>query len=177
MISDFVLRHLVDKHVFRKEPDFTIGSPDDPYLLRWYVIPKNRFLNIYLHTFCRPDDDRALHDHPWWNMSWVLKGSYVEIVPVLDSDPSGLTRRRTQEKGAVVFRRARQAHRVDLYRVPKRITSDLTTYRTCWTLFVTGPRFREWGFWCAKGWVHWEQYVRKVPGGSEIGVGCDTIGP
>jgi hypothetical protein len=46
---------------------------------RWWVIPRNKFFNIYLHHFLHSDDDRALHDHPWWNVSILLRsGSYVE---------------------------------------------------------------------------------------------------
>lgn len=68
---------------FRKRwPDMVIGDNDNPYLLRWYVIPRNRIFNIYLHKFVRSDDDRALHDHPWsWNMSLIIKGIYIEHIP------------------------------------------------------------------------------------------------
>lgn len=59
-------------------PHFIIGGTDRPYLLRWFLIPRNRWFNIYLHKFCRDDDDRALHDHPWWFVSIMLQGSYVE---------------------------------------------------------------------------------------------------
>ena len=44
-------------------PHFLISDQADPYLHRWYVIPRNRFLNLYLHKFLRDDEDRALHDH------------------------------------------------------------------------------------------------------------------
>jgi hypothetical protein len=47
-----------------RPPDFVIGG-DSPYMLRWWIIPRNKFFNIYLHRFLRSDDDRALHDHPW----------------------------------------------------------------------------------------------------------------
>lgn len=49
---------------FWRAPDFYIGGNANPYLLRWWVIPRNRFFNVYLHKFLRDDDDRALHDHP-----------------------------------------------------------------------------------------------------------------
>ena len=41
-----------------------------------------------------------------------------------------------------------------------------------WSLFITGPKLRTWGFWCPKGWMHWEKFVKVVPGGNEIGAGC-----
>ena len=49
----------------KRHPDFIVGGKDNPYLLRWFVIPRNPVFNIYLHRFLRSDDDRALHDHPW----------------------------------------------------------------------------------------------------------------
>lgn len=68
-------------YMAKRPPDFVIGSPDNPYLLRWWVLPRNKVFNIYLHFFMRSDDDRALHDHPWWNASFVLDGGYVEHMP------------------------------------------------------------------------------------------------
>jgi hypothetical protein len=68
-----------------REPDLYIGGKDDPYLLRWYLIPRNRFFNVYLHKIVRSDDDRALHDHPWWWLSVMLKGRYAEVTRVQES--------------------------------------------------------------------------------------------
>lgn len=31
------------------KPHFVVGGPDNPYLLRWYVLPRNPFCNLYLH--------------------------------------------------------------------------------------------------------------------------------
>lgn len=63
----------------RRLPDFVIGGHANPYLLRWWLIPRNRVFNIYLHKFLRDDDDRALHDHPWFWCSIMLRGEYVEV--------------------------------------------------------------------------------------------------
>src|SRR6185312_6999729 len=69
-------------------PDFHVGPDDDHQLQRWFVVPRNFFNNVYLHRFLRSDDDRALHDHPWDNRSWVLSGEYVEHL----QDGSSVTR-------------------------------------------------------------------------------------
>jgi hypothetical protein len=62
-----------------RNPDFVIGGNERPYLLRWWVIPRNPVFNVYLHCFLRSDDDRALHTHPWlFNVSWLLLGKYRE---------------------------------------------------------------------------------------------------
>ena len=47
-------------------------------------------------------------------------------------------------------------------------------YRPFMTLFITGPKIRDWGFWCDKGtrFVPWEKFTKNgVPG--ERGSGCD----
>lgn len=159
-------------------PDVVIGGADDPYLIRWHLIPRNPIFNVYLHQFCRSDDDRALHDHPWVNLSWLLVGTYDEVVPGkhdtdrIDPDQAKRDPRfHTQIRryaGALVLRRASAAHRVVL------LKDAQGKERPVWTLFITGPRFREWGFWCPKGWRHWQEYTRELPGGvSEIGRGCE----
>lgn len=138
-----------------RPPDFIIGGEHDPYLWRWFIIPRNRFFNIYLHHFMRSDDDRALHDHPWWNVSIILTGGYVEHTIAA----GGINKRVRYDAGAIKARRARYAHRVELTTGP------------CWTLFITGPRLREWGFHCPKRWVPWREFVDRTDSGS-IGRGC-----
>ncbi len=132
-------------------PHFVVGSKTNPYLYRWYILPRNPFLNVYLHLFLRDDDDRAHHDHPWWSLSVVL-GTYVEEHPV------GVRRR--YGPGSVILRRPEYTHRV-----------ELPGGRHCWTLFITGPRVREWGFHCPKGWVPWQQFTAPHDYG-QIGRGC-----
>lgn len=39
-------------------PHFYIGGIAKPYLLRWFLIPRNPWFNIYLHKFLCDDDDR-----------------------------------------------------------------------------------------------------------------------
>jgi len=141
---------------FWREPDFYIGGKENPYLLRWWVIPRNRFFNIYLHKFLRDDDDRALHDHPWVSLSTILRGGYVEHTA---------TEIRRREAGNVVFRRAKHAHRIELLRSHGKLLP-------AWTLFITGPRIREWGFHCPQGWVHWKDFTSEVDSGN-VGRGCD----
>ncbi len=142
---------------FCRSPDVIIGSRDNPYLLRWHVIPRNRFFNIYLHKFLRDDDDRALHDHPWPSCSIILKGGYIEHLP------AGI--QKIRRCFIPYFRQARQAHRIELIRSfwcvsdsrvarPDNTSPALST----WSLFITGPKMREWGFHCPKGWVHWRVF-------------------
>lgn len=163
MIARTIHRILQRTVANRRPPDYVIGGEQDPYLRRWWVIPRNRFFNVYLHHFCRSDDDRALHDHPWWNMSLLLSGNYREHLV------GGVVKRRTE--GAFYFRRASTAHRVELEEEFPH--SGMHIERPVWTLFVTGPRIREWGFLCPHGWRHWREFTNPTDDGRTRGKGCD----
>jgi hypothetical protein len=156
-ISSRAFRFLSRRIVERRPPDFVIGenNPQGAYLRRWWVIPRNRLFNVYLHEFLRDDDDRALHDHPWFWCSWILKGAYLEIAH------AGMKMR---TEGSVKFSSPWRAHRVEL-------CTPLNN-PSVWTLFITGPRLRSWGFHCPKGWVHWKDFT-SPDSSAEIGKGCD----
>lgn len=134
-------------------PDLVITHPgaDVPYLQRWYIVPRNDRMNVYLHRFLRSDDDRALHDHPWPNISWLLEGEYREHTP------QGVFHR---SAGCYVMREPTDSHRIEL------IDDQPVT-----SLFFTGPKEREWGFHCPQGWVHWQEFLGAYDGSAE-GKGC-----
>jgi hypothetical protein len=139
----------------KRQPDFIIGGAETPYVLRWWVIPRNRWFNIYLHKFLRSDDDRALHDHPWINVSYLLEGTYVEHLIAA----GGVQKATRYYAGNLRFRRSVVAHRIEVD-------------RPCWSLFITGPVIREWGFHCPKGWRSWKVFTSERDRG-EIGRGCE----
>jgi hypothetical protein len=147
------------KKIMRRPPDFIIGGHERPYLLRWFVIPRNPIINVYFHAFRRSDDDRALHDHPWINCSIILRGRYIEHTIA----PGGIHRREIIDEGSIKFRwSGRTAHRIELHDGP------------CLTLFITGPRYRAWGFHCPEqGWIPWQQFTAPNDSGA-IGAGCDS---
>jgi len=140
----------------RRPPDFIVGGVNDPYLKRWWVIPRNKVFNIYLHHFLRSDDDRALHDHPWWNLSVLLDGEYTEHTIAA----GGVNQAVVSKAGQFKFRGAKSAHRIELHNGP------------CWTLFITGPVLRTWGFHCPRGWRPWKQFVDDRDTG-KVGRGCE----
>lgn len=153
----------------RDRPNLDIGGEANPYMRRWFVIPRNRWFNIYLHQVKRDDDDRALHDHPWGNISILLRGAYFEhrfICPPAPGWPLPIICSRRRGAGSIVFRRACTAHRLSLPR------DDAGQPIPCWSLFITGPNLRSWGFWCPKSrWVHWRQFTAG-PKGELVGAGC-----
>jgi hypothetical protein len=154
-----------------RAPDFIVGDEPVPYLRRWWIIPRNRRFNIYLHNFKRSDDDRALHDHPYLNVSVILRGAYLEHLP---GDRVKLRKAwRPWAPWRLVFRLPTAAHRVELLRYPQVHPQHVPGERPVWTLFITGHRVREWGFHCPRGWVAWQQFVSVRPGGNSIGRGCE----
>lgn len=146
------------------QPHFVIGDPADPYLLRWYLIPRNRYINIYLHKFLKDDDDRALHDHPWWFVSLMVWGGYFEHSELERNTWKTFTKHRTAP--SIAFRRPTDRHRIELERTPV-----LNKPIPCWTIVVTGPKSRAWGFWCPKGFVPWFDFVDSTDTGN-VGKGC-----
>lgn len=160
---------LITRVAGQRPPNFVVGA-DDPagaYLRRWYLIPRNRFFNVYLHNFLRSDDDRALHDHPWHWASLLLLGSYIEHTIAA----GGIHRATHRAVGSIKLAGPRTAHRVAL--VESLITQQPFP---CWTLFITGPRVRDWGFHCAlQGWIPWQRFTRAGTDGKpgEIGPGCE----
>lgn len=130
-----IVARLARRLMARREADVVIRAP---YLYRWHVTPKNRFVNVYLHRYHASDPGPELHDHPWHSLSYMIDGELRE------ETPRGMVARRA---GDFVFRRAAQMHRVHL----------MGAHAT--TLFITGPKFRDWGFMTDRGWVHWSEYL------------------
>lgn len=144
-----------DACVANREPHFVIPRlSDEVYLNRWFVIPRNRFFNVYLHEYWLDDEDRALHDHPWWSVSLCLKGRLEEVYL-----RRGAQCVRAIEAGDIVLRGAKFAHRLV---VPEPGTT---------TLFITGPRLRTWGFLCARGWMDWRTFTARDSTGRAQGCG------
>ncbi len=178
------LARAIRRRCIQRVPDVIIGS-QTPYMLRWWVIPRNTYpINIYLHHFLRRDEDRALHDHPWWSISFIFEGRYFEHT----EEPGSLQRdgyiHRTmvpvtheRKAGQVAWRGALSRHRISLPTEPAPPCREVP----CWTIFITGPKVREWGFIC-KGqngkpdrWVPWRTFTssdHNVTGVGSIGAGC-----
>lgn len=128
-----------------RSPALIIGDRRSPYMTRWHLIPRNRWLNIYLHKI-EQDDERVLHDHPWWNMSILLRGAYLE------RGADGLIKRR--RVGSVVIRHPEQLHYLAI---------DRSRGPLCWSLFITGPLRREWGFLGKDGvWISNADAMRET---------------
>jgi hypothetical protein len=121
-----------------RKPDAIIRKN---YLARWHLIKRNKYLNIYLHKFTG-SDDVILHDHPWWSVSFSLKGELNEHT---------FNKTRIIPRFLPILRSAKTAHRLELIQGP------------AWTLFITGPKIRKWGFYHPTiGWMPWDKYKKLI---------------
>lgn len=82
-----------------------------------------------------------------------IAGGFVEHTP------EGSFRR---NPGDIVHRKATDPHWLELEPGYQSIS-----------LFFTGPKIREWGFHCPKGWQHWHDFTGGYHDGrSQKGAGC-----
>jgi len=126
---------------------------DEPYLERYYLFLKDRDrfpFNIFLHKFLKGDPD-DVHDHPWPYATLILKGGYYEWLPQFDSKGNKIAEMCVW-RGPGSFRvcRANSYHRIEL---------DPSV--TAWTLFMPGPKKRDWGFLVNNKWIQHEQYLKE----------------
>ena len=157
------------KKLVTGQPHIVIPKSDgSQYLRRWYIIPRNKKLNVYLHHFLADDDDRALHDHPWWFITLILKGGYFELTEingklVPKKRPSVFDIGSPYWKRCLAYRPAEWRHRVVL---PVSVWGDS---KPCWTIIITGPNVRQWGFWCKRNngtvtepyFKHWQDFEKE----------------
>lgn len=159
---DFIERHTGASY----EPDVILAPDGDPYLYRWHLLYDNTRGNVFLHLQVKSDPERPLHDHPWDNVSVVIVGGYDELY-ASPADPAAghplpKPYHRSLRKGDVVRRDATTAHRLIL---PAGIPYTIT-------LFTTGPKLRDWGFWYPDGWHHNKRHVNdRMVAGRGISIG------
>lgn len=113
----------IKKHFNIKWGEY-LGFKECPYLRRWCLTVG--LFSIRVHHFYKSDDERAFHDHPWWFVTLVLKDGYTDISPYGEDH---------LKIGSIRFRSAEHKHTVK------------TDPGGSWTLVITGPNLRNWGFW------------------------------
>lgn len=124
---------------------------NEPYLERYYLFLKDRDrfpFNVFLHKFLKSDPD-DLHDHPWPYATIILKGGYWEWTPVFDHKGKKIAEFQ-HWRGPGHFRTcsASSYHRI-----------ELDPNVDCWTLFMPGPKQRDWGFLRKGEWIQHEKYL------------------
>jgi hypothetical protein len=121
--------------------DLDTGVERD-YLKRFYVF-RCKMFSVFIHQFWSSDPDHV-HDHPWDNITWILRGGYWEA----SADGNMVYRRR----GFWRYRNAELFHRLSI--------GDHSPGQA-WTLFIHFRRRRDWGFFTPDGWLPAEEYGVK----------------
>lgn len=103
-----------------------LGMPDCPYVIRWGI--KTKWFSIRVHKWLHSDDLRHLHDHSWWYLTFIMKGHYTEF---LENDKVDFVTR-------FQFRYRPLGHKHAV---------SIDPFKGCWSILLTGPEKREWGFW------------------------------
>lgn len=114
-------------------------TPEGEEYLRRYHIFESKWFRIYLHKISLSDADPCMHDHPWWFISFILRGGYTEHTP------KGTFQRRP---GNVLYNPIPWLHRLELK-------------KPAWTLLIGGPVSRVWGFMTPNGWMPFDEYNKQ----------------
>lgn len=144
-----------------------IGPPECPLFTRWTLLAPRNLFKLRVHHFApeRQDGD-CPHDHPWWFLTFVVKGGYDDLVTCKDcdgekvewllvgagddSDWVEVRCRRCRGRGIILSDRVNaptvRFRRADYQHMTR------TDERGAWTVVITGPVARDWGFWRDGHW-------------------------
>lgn len=119
----------LSRYYLWRGPHSVDGShPFDQYGRPKSNIVRTDGISLVLHHFHRSDSTTKLHNHGWsWGLSLILTGGYVEEKLV-----GNKVTRRKLKPFSLNFIRPSEFHRVEL------LEND------AWTLFLRGPRLKEW---------------------------------
>lgn len=109
---------------------------DEPYLLRYYLLLKNRKrfpFNIFIHKILKSDEDHV-HDHPWAFFHLILSGGYWEEVPI-DGDINAGFEKIWRGPGYWNIISSEYKHRIQI--------GDTKP----WTIMIPLKQTNKWGFW------------------------------
>ena len=119
------------------------------YMHRWIVA--HPFGTVRLHHIRRPDADPDMHTHPFDFASFILCGWYTEErldeFATLETGDQWVRYRRLGPLAVNTLTGA----------TPHRVVE--VSRGGAWTLVLTGPKVRSWGFLTPAGFVPWREYV------------------
>lgn len=136
--------------------DAPVGSPGNTRQHWWW---NNQWLGaVRIHCILASDDQRAFHDHPWPFVSIGLRGSYTELTPGqvrIDSETGQLTARPPDHAST-------HRHRFRAPFINHKAALDLHALVVergpVWSLFLTRPKQRSWGFVTSSGFIPWREF-------------------
>ena len=114
-----------------------LGEEECPYVYRW--IFNFYFFSIRIHKWIRSDDKRFMHDHPWWFIAMVIRGSNTDVSNT----------RELMKPFRPRYRSSSHKHYVD---VPK---------SGCISILLTGKPMRKFRFWDGNKSISTRSYFKK----------------
>ena len=145
-------------YALRAETWSHLNEITEPTMDRTALFPKNDFNNHFLHKYTQGEFGApALHDHPWWSISFLLYGKLEEVTYDVPQSELEDFRYGYQPIEKKVIRPNWPIKREPIPRVLVRPpglvhTVQLKSEKAA-TYFVTGPRVRNWGFYTKWGWI------------------------
>lgn len=115
------------------------------YLTRLRIV-QTPWFGVYLHDLYEPDSDSDPHDHPWDFTSFIVKGSYLEVVYPAPHVTLEINYKRHWHQFSHHRMLREQAHRI------------LKVEPGTKSLIFVGRRSRNWGFFTEMGWMSWQDY-------------------
>lgn len=129
--------------------DYMVLGPDDcPLFYCWRL--KVGPISFRMHRFVKGSPPEVQHNHSWWFITLVLKGSYLDVTP------NGVQRMRA---GRIAFRSANHRHSV-------------VDCEGCWTFVINGPTVRADVDW----WLHGERGTFTEAQRAEAAFACLNAG-
>ena len=115
-----------------------LGLLECPYAYRTYLIFFG--YSIRIHFWLRSDDKRYMHNHPWWFITFVLKGYYI------DMSLNGID---MVDTFSFRYRKPNHTHYVQ---IPS---------GGCTTILITGRNKNKWGFWINQRYLRVNRYFKR----------------
>jgi hypothetical protein len=117
---------------------------------RRYRILETPWFSLYIHNILESDLDLHMHDHPWDFVSVMLSGGYLEYT---EKNPEGnyfLPIDFNTWDIPSLYINAHVAE--DLHKI------KLIDGKPVWSIFLCGPRRREFGYGVNGKWIHNKEY-------------------
>ncbi len=158
----------------KKTPYSHIGV----YMRRWWIVPykhecrfsfrKHPFgwllqkfdIAIRIHEILKSDEANALHCHPWWYITVILKGGYKEVTPIYKKDASYCDYKSTYYgSGSILIRSSKSRHRLEI--VDNNI-GNVHAIPVTTTLFITFKKQKSWGFYKRHDkFIHYKEHLEE----------------
>jgi hypothetical protein len=128
--------------VAKRRPCKIVKFDGEDILRRYHLLELPFGMTLVLHQFVQSDPDRGYHDHPWsFGMSLILSGGYYERKISHTTNPIG-----KPEDQVPINMDYLSTGRINVFSGKDYHRVILPENGEAWTLFLTGPRKKIWGF-------------------------------